>query len=307
MRIYDDIPSRPLSVAGRAVGIGVFDGVHLGHQELIRRVVTAAQNSGLKPLLFTFDRHPLELLNPSDAPPYLTPLEDKLSLMEQAGAEEVVVAKLTPQLLSTEAEDFVRQVMVERLNTRWVVAGWSFRFGKGRRGTPEMLRQIGAELGFRTDVVQPVTVDGEVATSSRIRELLACGRLAVANRLLGRPHSITGKVVRGRGRGRTIGVPTANLEIPYRAALPSRGVYKAEAVVGCDGYPAVVNIGLRPTFNEEPVLTVEAHLIGFRGDLYGRSVRLRFLERLRDERKFDSVEALKHQLAEDIERALGER
>jgi riboflavin kinase/FMN adenylyltransferase len=305
MQIYDDIPSSPLPGGGRSVGIGVFDGVHVGHRELIRRVVDAAQQRELTPLLFTFDRHPAELLEPDSVPPYLTTLEEKLALLEEAGAQEVVVAKVTPALLATPAAEFVRNVLIAKLHAAFVSAGWSFRFGHARRGTPQLLRQMGAQMGFDVAVVQPVAVGREVASSTRIRELIAEGDVALAARLLGRPYGISGPVVKGRGVGRQLGVPTANVQYPPKRVLPARGVYLTTVTTDGAVYRAVTNVGVRPTFGSTHAVTVEAHLLGFEGDLYDRTVRVEFLDRIREERRFGSVEELKHQLTLDIARARG--
>jgi len=303
MRVYDDIPDVPLTSGGRSVGIGVFDGVHIGHQELLRRVVRKAEQRGLRSLVFTFDRHPLEVLNPQAAPAMLTTLDEKLALIEELGVEEVVVARVRLDLLNTDAAEFVRSVLSARLRAAYAVAGWNFRFGKGRQGTPGLLKELGAELGIEADVVAPVLYGGEPVSSTRVREVLAAGDVETAAGLLGRAHCTEGKVVPGAGRGRTIGVPTANLEADPRKALPARGVYVAEASVDGETHRAVVNIGTRPTFEDGRKVLVEAHLLDFRGDLYGRKVRLSFARRLRDERRFESVEELKLQIAEDIAEA----
>lgn len=300
MRVYDDIPDAPLSPGGRSVGIGVFDGVHIGHQKLLRRVVHTAERRGLRPLVFTFDRHPLEVLNPDAAPAMLTTLDEKLALIEELGVSEVVVARVTRALLDTDAAEFVRSVLVGRLRAAYAVAGWNFRFGRGRQGTPDLLRDVGSGLGLDADVVRPVLYGGEPVSSTRVREVLAAGDVETATALLGRAHFAEGRVVRGVGRGRAIGVPTANLEADPRKAFPARGVYVAEASVDGRTHRAVVNIGTRPTFEDEDKVLVEAHLLDFCGDLYGRKVQLGFVRRLRDERRFASVEELKRQIDADI-------
>ncbi|MGQ9524487.1 MAG: bifunctional riboflavin kinase/FAD synthetase [Armatimonadota bacterium] len=303
MQVYDDIPESPLTSGGRSVAVGVFDGVHIGHQELLRRAVRTAEDRGLRPLVLTFDRHPLEVLNPNAAPNMLTTLEEKLALIAELGVDEIVVARATPALLNTDAEEFVRRVLSSRLRAAYVVCGWSFRFGRGRQGTPDLLRKVGAELGLEADVLPPVLYAGEPVSSTRVREALARGDVETVAALLGRPHFAEGEVVRGAGRGRALGIPTANLETPAWKALPARGVYTAQASVDGKVHRAVVNIGTRPTFGDGTQVLVEAHLLDFSGDLYGRRVRVSFSRRLRDERKFSSADELKRQIADDIAEA----
>ncbi len=279
-----------------SVAIGNFDGVHRGHQALLR----VARASGT-PAALTFTPHPARVFAPALAPPLIMSLERRLELLEEAGIEVAVVEPFTRAFAAVEAEDFVRQVLGERLGARRVVVGYDFSFGRGRRGNPEMLQRLGRELGLSVEIVPPVMADGLVCSSTKIREFVLEGRVEGAALLLGRPFEIIGPVVRGAGRGRAMGIPTANLA-PEGELLPRLGIYAARAIV-LDGGPtraAALSVGSNPTFGPGEAVTVEAYLLDFDGDLYGRRVRLEVLERLRDERRFASVGELRAQIDQDV-------
>jgi len=260
--------------------------------------VAQARLSGLQALACTFDPHPLEVLQPERSPFPITTLEERLELIAETGIDTTVVVPFTRAVAVVEPEDFVRRVVVGTLKAQDIVVGFNHRFGRGARGDAALLERLAGELGFRAHVVPPMTVDGVPVSSSEIRSALQRGDLPRAARLLGRAYSIQGEVVRGAGRGRTLGFPTANVRTARPLLLPA-GVYACQADVGGAHYQAVINVGVRPTFGETE-LAVEAHLLDFTGDLYGRRVRLTFLRRLRDERKFSSVEALRSQIALDV-------
>ena len=298
MRIVRGLESYPPEADPSVVVLGAFDGIHLGHRAILGTAVAQARLYGLQALACTFDPHPLEVLQPERSPVPITTLEERLELIAETGIDTTVVVPFTRAVAVVEPEDFVRRVVVGTLKAQDIVVGFNHRFGRGARGDAALLERLAGELGFRAHVVPPMTVDGVPVSSSEIRSALQRGDLPRAARLLGRAYSIQGEVVRGAGRGRTLGFPTANVRTARPLLLPA-GVYACQADVEGAHYQAVINVGVRPTFGETE-LAVEAHLLDFTGDLYGRRVRLTFLRRLRDERKFSSVEALRSQIALDV-------
>jgi riboflavin kinase/FMN adenylyltransferase len=286
-----------------ALAIGNFDGVHRGHQELVRVARERGAAVGAAPAVLTFSPHPARIFAPTLAPPLIVSLERRLELLEAAGVEVAVVEPFTRELAAMEPEDFVRDVLVAKLGAREVVVGYDFSFGRARRGNTAMLQALGGHLGLGVTVVPPVTVDGLTCSSTKVREFVLEGRVEGAALLLGRPVEITGPVVRGAGRGRGLGVPTANVS-PEAELVPRLGIYAAWAHL-LDGPPsgrhrAALSVGSNPTFTSGGGITVEAHLLDFQGDLYGRRLRLEVLHRLRDERRFDSIDALVAQIARDV-------
>ena len=273
--------SRPRSVA-----IGTFDGVHRGHREVIRGADT----------VLTFDPHPLSVIHPEATPKLISTFPVKRDLIAGLGVEELVVIPFDKGFSEQSAEDFVQHVLVERLGARKVSVGENFRFGKGARGTHEFLD---SREEFETRVVPLVEAAGETISSSHIRGLVAAGEVAQATEFLGGPFLFEGEVVQGDERGRELGMPTANLVPDDAYVTPGHGVYAAWA----HGHPAAVNVGVRPTFDTGRGLLVEAHLIGFEGDLYGETLRIAFLDRLRGEKRFDSVDDLVEQMNRDVEDA----
>jgi riboflavin kinase/FMN adenylyltransferase len=298
MRIVRGLESVPPETRPSAVALGVFDGVHLGHRAILGTALTRARAAGLEAVACTFDPHPMEVLQPDRAPRPITTLDERLALIGATGVDAVVVLAFTPELASIEPEAFVKDVLLGRLRAREIVVGYDHRFGRGARGDARLLRDLADRIGFKAHVVPPMTVQGEAVSSTGIRAALQRGDVDAAARTLGRPYSIAGPVTAGAGRGRTLGFPTANIEAE-RPVLLGRGVYRGLLRVDDRELAAVVNVGVRPTFGET-VLAVEAHLLDFTGDLYGRRVRLDFLERLRDEMRFASVAELKAQVARDV-------
>lgn len=298
MRIVRGLESFPPDAPASVVALGVFDGVHLAHRAILGTAVTRARAAGLEALACTFDRHPSEVLQPGRAPAMITTLDERAALIGEAGVDAVVVLPFTRQFAAVEAEAFVKDVLLGRLRAREVVVGFNHRFGRGAGGDAELLQSLGERLGFQAHVVPPLVVDGVPVSSTEIRAALQRGDVAVATRFLGRPYAIAGSVTAGAGRGRTLGFPTANVE-PDRVVLVARGVYRGRLEAEGRSHLAVVNVGVRPTFGET-TLAVEAHLPDFSGDLYGRMVRLQFLDRLREEMRFPSVEALREQIARDV-------
>src|SRR5580704_951799 len=290
---------------GTAVTIGAYDGVHLGHRALLRDLCDRAASAGLTSVVVTFDRHPAYVVRPESAPPQLTSLEQKLELLADCGVDRTLVVPFDDERANETAEDFVKEVLVDQLSARLVVVGEDFHFGHGRKGNVALLRELGARWGFEV-VGVGLTDDGtEPVSSTRIRALLASGDVEEAARLLGRLHEVRGPVVRGDGRGGPeLGFPTANVAVADDIALPADGMY-AGYFSGADGVarPAAISVGRRPTFYEPgsaPVL-VEAYLLDFDGDLYGEAARVSFLEHLRAEQRFESVEALIAQMKADVE------
>jgi riboflavin kinase/FMN adenylyltransferase len=270
----------------RSVAIGTFDGVHRGHREVIRGADT----------VLTFDPHPLSVIHPEATPKLISTFPVKRDLIAGLGVEELVVIPFDKAFSERSAEDFVQHVLLDRLRAGQVSVGENFRFGKGARGTPEFLR---SHEEFETRVVPLVEAAGETISSSHIRGLVAAGEVDQAAEFLGEPFLFEGVVVPGDKRGRELGMPTANLVPDERYVVPGHGVYAAWA----HGYPAAVNVGVRPTFETGRGLLVEAHLIGFEGDLYGETLRLAFLERLRGEKRFESVDELITQMKRDVNKA----
>ncbi len=298
--------SRPGGAPPTAVTIGNFDGVHLGHQALLAEARGRARPPRMAVAL-TFMPHPARVLAPAKAPPLIMPLSRRLDLLAAAGADAVVIQPFTPEFASVEADDFVRQVLARDLGAGDVVVGFDFSFGRGRAGNVQRLQALGAELGMGVAIIPPVSIDGIPCSSTRVRALVSAGDMRRAASLLGRPFELEGTVVRGAARGRSLGFPTANLA-PETELAPRLGIYAARARL-CDGpddataHVAAVSVGRNPTFEGAagPV-TIEAHLLDFTGDLYGRRLRLELIDWLRDEQKFDSVEALITQIGADVAR-----
>ena len=283
------------------VALGTFDGVHLGHQEILRRVVGRARQERGTAAVFTFARHPLEVVNPAKAPPIITPLSIKRDILQALGIDLLVAVTFTPFLADTPPRDFVKTYLVDRLRARCVCVGYDFAFGKARAGSPETLRTLGEEYGFSLDVVPPKALDGQVVSSTLIRGLLATGDLLEAARYLGRPYAIRGEVEPGAGRGKGLGYPTANLPATSDLLIPD-GVYAGRAWFRDELRRALVNVGTAPTFGGG-VRRVEAHLLETGEDLYGETVTVFFLGRLRDERWFESPNQLRRQIERDRKRA----
>ncbi len=292
----------PGRAAGCAATVGVFDGVHLGHFVVLRRVVERAEALGADPVMVTFAGHPKEVLL-GRAPQTVTSLEHRLLLFERAGIKTALVLEFNAELRALTAEAFVRRVLLEGLGLRELVFGFDSKFGRDRGGNPESLAPLARELGFGIIEVPPLRLGGRAVSSTAVREAVSLGDLKGAAIMLGRPMSVLGTVVRGDGRGKALGFPTANLDLHHELHPPA-GVYAAFALLDGALRPAAVNIGRKPTFGggEE---AVEVHLLDGAGDLYGRDLEVFFLERLRGEQSFPNPELLRAQIAADIEQARG--
>ena len=304
----DDAALAAARTAGAVVTIRAYDGVHLGHQAVLRLVRELADARELEAALVTFDRHPAEVVRPESAPRLLTTLEQRLELLDATGDLDLCWVLTFDEARSKEAaEDFVREVLVDGVGARLVVVGADFHFGHRRGGNVPLLERMGAEFGFEVLGLGLVAVEGDATgvpySSTRIRELLAKGEVAEAARLLGRPHEVRGVVERGDQRGAEhLGMPTANLTVPERICLPADGVY-AGTFVAEDGVerPAAISVGTRPTFYEDGDVLVEAYVLDFDGDLYGQRVKVRFREWVRGQERFDSTDALVEQMNADVE------
>ena len=284
-----------------AAAIGVFDGVHLGHQALVSDAVALAAESAIASCVVTFDRDPDQVVTPEDAAPQLTALEDKIDLLTALGPDVVLVVPFDLRLAALTPEEFVTGVLLDAMGPRVCVVGHDFRFGTRASGDVDTLRALGSRHGFEV-VTHGLVRDGEAPiTSSRIRRSIAAGDVIAAARMLGRPHRLTGTVMRGQGLGHALGTPTANLDVDPRFALPATGVYACHAETRGVRYPAAVSVGVAPSFRDATCL-LEAHLIGYEGDLYGASVTVHFVERLREQRAFSDRAALADAIAQDVRR-----
>ena len=293
--------ARPAWLSHPVLALGNFDGLHRGHQKIIERVKRGAVEHGGTPMAMTFDPHPPRVVRPDKAPPLLMTKAQKLEALHQAGIRCVAVVRFTRELSEWDPETFVRTALVDWLRVSEVWVGANFLFGHERSGNFSLLRTLGQRYGFRADKIDPVRYKDFVVSSTRVRRLVGEGRVDEAGALLGHGFFVDGVVVEGRRRGRELGFPTANLSTDNEL-LPPHGVYATTTTIDGIVYPGLTNIGTRPTFGESAT-TVETHILGFSGDLYGRLVRLGFVLRLRDERKFDDVDALRAQIEADRRRA----
>jgi riboflavin kinase / FMN adenylyltransferase len=280
--------------------VGVFDGVHRGHQEILRRLTVGARANDKPAVVLTFDPHPATILGGREIK-CLTLPEERAALLEQLGVDVVITQPFTRELSSVTAYDFMARLK-HRLGLQHLLIGYDFALGKGREGNATRLTEIGSELGYSVEVVLALSDESGVISSTEIRKLIEVGNVAEAARLLGRAYSLHGPVIRGDGRGRTIDVPTANIAYSHEKMIPAKGIYACWAYLNHRKYQAAINIGTNPTFTpDKQTPNVEAHLLDFRGELYGRDLRLEFVARLRDELKYDSVEKLLEQIWKDIE------
>jgi riboflavin kinase/FMN adenylyltransferase len=290
---------------------GVFDGVHLGHQRLLRRVVDVANGRGILPLAVTFDPHPAALFSPQGAPPLLTTTEEKLELFRQFGIKTAFVVPFTQAFANMMARDFIKRILLDKLKARYVVVGIEASFGKGAHGTTAMLTTMGEQMGFQVELMEPVYLDKAVVSSTALREALSKGDVALALRMLGRPYRLSGTVVKGSGRGTSLGFPTANLRPPKDKVIPPDGIYaciirfddetaKADASEGdpTDEHVAVVYIGHRPTFGGGDKF-IEVHICEENLKLHGKQLEISFVSQLREDMTFSSGEALTQQMAQD--------
>jgi riboflavin kinase / FMN adenylyltransferase len=283
--------------------LGVFDGLHLGHQKIMETVVERARVVDAVPTAITFDPHPRAVLYPENAPPLLQTLDQRLANFEVLGIEQAIVIRFNKEFADQNAEEFIREIIHDRLQAKEIYLGHGFAFGKGRGGNIELLQKMSDELGFHAEEVEEVRLRGKRISSSKIRELLKDGRVNLVRRMLGRPYGVEGAIIRGDRRGHTIGFPTANLK-PNNRVIPKYGVYATAILIEGVWRKAITNVGVRPTFKNETEPSIETYIFDFEGDLYGDVLRVRFLHRIRDERKFSGIDELKVQIEKDTRTAL---
>jgi len=293
------VKARPVSLA-----LGNFDGVHKGHQLLIKTAVEKASARGGESVAFIFDPHPIQVLAPTKAPLLLISPQRKAELLDSLGLDTLIYAPFTQEIAGWSPLDFIQKILIAELHVGNVCVGFNYTFGHRGSGTPETLQQYGEQLGFEVNIIPPVVFGGEPISSSLIRKALAEGDIQTAYHMLGYHPLIEGTVIEGEHRGSTIGFPTANIGVEAGYHIPGKGVYAALAEVGASVFQAVVNIGHKPTFHPEYPLAVEAHIVNFSGDLYGKIMRLQLLDKIRDEQRFASVDELVAQIARDRDRSL---
>jgi riboflavin kinase / FMN adenylyltransferase len=294
--------ARPSRWSQPVLALGNFDGVHRGHRKILERVRRVADERGATSVVMTFDPHPPRVVRPDKAPPLLMTKSQKLEAIEQAGVHGAAIVRFTPEMSRWEPEMFVRTVLVDWLRVAEVWVGANFLFGHDRTGNFTLLRVLGSRYGFRAEKIDPVRYKEFVVSSTRVRRLVSEGRVDEAGALLGHTYSLDGTVVRGDQRGRTIGFPTANL-CTENELLPPHGVYATTARIRDVVHASVTNVGVRPTVDQSGRTTIETHIFNFDRDIYGAPVRLGFVQRIRDERAFETLEQLQAQIAVDCDRA----
>ena len=297
IKSLNDIPSPPDNCA---VAIGNFDGVHLGHRKILKVLTQEAKKSNLFPLLLTFHPHPAKILTKRNIE-LLQTIEQRLDEIKKSGVQMTVVLSFDHQLSQISAEEFIRTIIVQKLKAKKVIVGDNFRFGKGRAGDVAKLHEWASYYGFSVHSIAPVTIQGSVVSSSLIRKLLHQGDIEKANRLLGRPYEIEGTVVRGKSRGKRLGFPTANVHSSNDIAPP--GVFITKVGIGSRTYPSITHVGSKPTFNEKDIM-IESYIIDYNNSLYKKNLRVYFLKKIREERKFESAEELSRQIKNDLEKTL---
>ena len=298
MQIYYDLEAPSKSFQESIVTVGVFDGLHIGHQAVIQQVLTQAKKFRLASSVLTFDPPPLAFLAPERCPPALTTLPKKIEILEQLGVDAVVFARFDAYLQQMSPNTFVQQILLQRLNAKQVIVGYDWQFGKGRSGNAEALKELGDQYQFDVRIVGPVQLHNKPVHSTRVREAIADSNLNLASELLGRRYSIMGEVVKGEGRGRQIGFPTANIDAGNQM-LPPSGVYAVQVKLDGCMFAGVLNMGTRPTFDGEK-FQIETHLFNFEKVIYGKKIEISFIEKIRAEQKFPNPEMLVNQIKRDV-------
>jgi riboflavin kinase/FMN adenylyltransferase len=298
VKLIRDLATLPAELRRGAVAIGNFDGVHRGHARIVERLIAKAREVDGPAIVFTFDPHPVRLLRPAEAPPPLTWTDRKMELLVELGVDSMIAYPTDQALLDLSPREFFDSIVLDKLDARAMVEGPNFYFGRGRAGTIDVLREYTRQAGVALEIVAPVQVDGEIVSSSRVRQLLTEGQVEEAARLLTRPYRIRGMVTHGAGRGAKLGFPTANVDA-VDTLLPAAGVYAGVGFYGGKSYPAAINLGPNPTFGEH-ALKVEVHLVALDEQIYHQPLEVDFLARLRDIRSFSGIEALKEQLQQDV-------
>jgi riboflavin kinase/FMN adenylyltransferase len=299
MEIIKGIENLKKPIKNPVVTLGNFDGVHLGHQRIFEKVKQEAIKTGGESVVVTFEPHPMKILLPEQCPPLLTPFKKKMMLIEQTGVDKVLCILFTIAFAELSPVEFVKGVLMEKIGAKKVFVGYNYRFGKGKSGNATSLKEICAQFGIEVEVVEALTVDDTIVSSSKIRELIRKGEVKKASSLLGRDYLIIGRVIEGTKRGHALGFPTANLEMTEEL-YPKPGVYVVRVLRHGRSYNGVANIGFNPTFDGASV-SLEVHLLNFDGEIYGEELQVSFSERIRDELRFYSTEALIEQIRKDIE------
>lgn len=300
MEIIEDILEFEEKIGESCVAIGVFDGIHLGHRELIEKAVKAAKSKGIKSVVFSFYNHPLELSKTKKAPKLINTIEERIYLMEKLGVDYLILQKFTRRFSEIEPEQFIKNILIKRLNAKNLFVGFNFKFGRDGKGSVEFLKERGKKIGIEVEIVEPIKIDNEIVSSTKIREFLQKGDLKKANQYLGENLLIVGTVVHGKKIGRLLGFPTANLNIMDRV-YPPFGIYGGKVRVEGENEikDAVINIGRNPTLKPDEK-TIEIHILDYDREIYGKKVYLQLMEFLREEKKFKDVEELKENIAKDI-------
>jgi len=299
IRTVEDITP---GLKGVIITIGNFDGIHLGHQKIFKRVITESRHRGRKSVVLTFDPHPKKVIHPKRRPFFiLAPVEEKLSLIKKAGINTTLLVSFNPQFSRTTAEEFVTDILWNRLKISKVIIGYDYKFGRNKGGNADLLRTMGTKLGFEVEEIAAIRLDTAIVSSTNIRLSILSGEVAMAARMLGRPYNVRGIISRGYRRGTDVlGYPTANIE--SEKVIPAIGVYAIIAHLNGKRHQGVINIGYCPTFGNEKI-TAEVHLLDFQGDIYGKDMEVFFIDRIRDELHFDGPERLREQIERDITQA----
>jgi len=303
IKYIEQIAHSRLKETNLSITIGVFDGLHIGHKRLIESTINCARINNTKSAMLTFTNHPLQILAPAYSPPPLLNDNEKIDLLRDFGLDFLIMIPFNKQLSNQTPEKFINNFLLKQMNIKCVIAGYDFRFGKDAKGDLFLLRKLASHYGFQVKVVDPVSLYGRIVSSTEIRELLLDGKIPLANQMLAREYSITGIVEKGCGRGKSLGFPTANLRMRDNKLLPKCGVYLARVNMNDKEMFGMLNIGKKPTFNSQS-LTIEIHIFNFNNFIYGQSLKISFICRLRSEKKFKSPEELKSQLIKDKEKSL---
>jgi riboflavin kinase/FMN adenylyltransferase len=299
MNIIRDLNELSKPLRNPVLTIGNFDGVHRGHLALFEKIKRIAGNIDGQSAVMTFEPHPIKIVKPGNGPPLITPIKQKLELISNAGIDIILCLPFTTEFAEISAQEFVMELLVDKIGIRELVVGYDYSFGRNREGDIELLRKMGKEAGFKVHVVEPIHLNGTLISSTSIRNLVQEGDLSEAKRLLGRDYQITGVVEKGMGRGgKVLGFPTANLT-PVDELIPQKGVYAVKAIIDDNEYDAVCNIGINPTFGGTS-LSIETHVLDFSGDILGKDFTIRFIKRLRDEKTFSGKDELAKHIENDI-------
>jgi len=282
-----------------AIALGTFDGMHIGHQELMKQLQKIKLDDKCATMVYTFLEHPLSKLNPDNTPSQIMSIHEKVLYFNRIGIDWLILNPFDIEFAKTSPKAFIEDLLLKKYDVRAIVVGYNFRFGSGAKGDIDFLKNMSEKHGFILVVVPPVSLDDNVVSSSLIRRCIKNGQIEDANRYLGKPYSICGQVVHGHGRGKKLGFPTANLRFSHKKVIPKFGVYMTRVYIDKEKFWGVTNIGKNPTFDNEGIY-LESHLIDYSGDLYGKKIRVEFLKRLRDEKAFSSVEDLQNQVYRDI-------